>query len=180
MGRQYGLIGVVLQIILTRRAEVLEVECELSEVHSLLSKLPPNLRYEQMIALALQLFQKHPPATLLANKQNYKLKQRSVDTYPFSKPGLHFTNFTPNFFFSLFQCFDTELFKILLWGSETATRSHSQACASTTTPLTETHPCHMVGVACREWVELKEHVENCALRGGACAYCHGNISLHQL
>lgn len=64
-----------LQIILTRRAEVLEVDCELSAVHGLLSKLPPHIEYEQMVAMALQLFKKHPPHSL-ARKGNPKLRQR--------------------------------------------------------------------------------------------------------
>lgn len=64
------------QILLTRRQEVLEVECELSAVHGLLSKLPPELKYEQMIMLALQLLEKHPPHLLLAKKENYKLRYR--------------------------------------------------------------------------------------------------------
>lgn len=59
---------------LTRRAEVLEVECELSAVHGLLSKLPPDLKYEQMIMLASQLFEKHPPSTL--TKRGSKLRNR--------------------------------------------------------------------------------------------------------
>ena len=62
------------QIILTRRAEVFQVECEMSAVHGLLSKLPSNLKYEQMIALALKLFEKHPPESL--TKENYRLKKR--------------------------------------------------------------------------------------------------------
>lgn len=55
---------------------MLEVECELSAVHGLLSRLPPDLKYEQMIMLALQLFEKHPPQLLLAKKENHLLKRR--------------------------------------------------------------------------------------------------------
>lgn len=77
-------IYVAAAIVLTRRHEVLEVECELSAVHGLLSKLPPELKYEQMILLALQLFEKHPPPVLLANKHNYKLRHYSalIKSYP--------------------------------------------------------------------------------------------------
>lgn len=59
-----------------RRSEVLELECELSAVHGLLSKLPSDLKYEQMIMLASQLFEKHPPKCLLAMQDNQKLKYR--------------------------------------------------------------------------------------------------------
>jgi hypothetical protein len=65
-----------LQVILTRREEVLGVECELSAVHGLLSKLPAHLKYEQMIMLAVQLFEKHPPHVLLAKKGNDKMRYR--------------------------------------------------------------------------------------------------------
>lgn len=69
------------QVILTRRQEVFGVECELSAVHGLLSKLPPELKYEQMIMLALQLLEKHPPDKLLAKKGNYKMRHRCVFTH---------------------------------------------------------------------------------------------------
>ena len=63
------------QIILTRRSEVLQLECELSEIHFLLSKLPPDLSYEQMIMLSQQLYKKHPPSALI--KGFYELRSRS-------------------------------------------------------------------------------------------------------
>ena len=65
----------VSQIILTQRTEVLEQECELGSVHFLLSKLPPDLRYEQMIVLAQQLFKKHPPDHVIRNRYS-KLRSR--------------------------------------------------------------------------------------------------------
>ncbi len=65
-----------LQLILLRRSEVMELECEMSEVHGLLSRLKPDLKYEQVIMLALKLFEKYPPQTL-ARKCN-KLNARSV------------------------------------------------------------------------------------------------------
>ena len=43
---------------------MLSVECEMSAVHGLLSHLPDSLSYEQMVVLARQLFEKHPPSRL--------------------------------------------------------------------------------------------------------------------
>ena len=63
------------QMILSRRSEVLSLNCEMSEVHGLLSKIPDNLSYEMMVELALQLFQKHPPKKL-ARHGRLKLSAR--------------------------------------------------------------------------------------------------------
>ena len=52
------------QIILSQEAEVLAVECEMSAVHALLSKLPERLGYEDAIAVACRLMEKHPPRKL--------------------------------------------------------------------------------------------------------------------
>lgn len=62
------------QIILSRRAEVLELECEMSAVHGLLSTLPRDLKYEEIIAQALRLFEKHPPKSLV--RKHHKLQER--------------------------------------------------------------------------------------------------------
>lgn len=64
-------------MILSRRSEVLSLNCEMSEVHGLLSKIPDNLSYEMMVELALQLFQKHPPKKL-ARHGRLKLSASSL------------------------------------------------------------------------------------------------------
>ena len=64
-----------MQIVLSKKSEVLEVECEMSAVHGLLSKLPQNLSYEQMIVLGERLFEKYPPSTV-AKKGRFKLNQK--------------------------------------------------------------------------------------------------------
>ena len=56
-----------LQIILTQSSKVLSLECEMSAVHGLLSRIPDTLSHEQMIMLAYRLFEKHPPSTLAKN-----------------------------------------------------------------------------------------------------------------
>lgn len=56
------------KIILSRESEVLELECEMSAVHGLLSKIPERLSYEQVIVMAQELFEKHPPRKLARNE----------------------------------------------------------------------------------------------------------------
>ena len=64
------------QIILSRESEVLAVDCEMASVHGLLSKIPERLSYEQVIVMAQQLFEKHPPQRLARN-EGLKLGTRS-------------------------------------------------------------------------------------------------------
>ena len=64
------------QIILSRESEVLALECEMSAVHGLLSKIPEQLSFEQIIVMAHQLFEKHPPKKL-ARHGGLKLNTRS-------------------------------------------------------------------------------------------------------
>ena len=65
------------QLILSRRSEVLSVECEMSAVHGLLSKLPDSLNYEQLIRVAAVLFERHPPKQV-AKRGRLKMSNRSV------------------------------------------------------------------------------------------------------
>ena len=66
-----------LQIILSRKSEILSVDCEMSAVHGLLSKLPDSISYEQLITVAAALFEKHPPSSV-AKKGRLKMRHRSV------------------------------------------------------------------------------------------------------
>ena len=70
----------VSQIILSRESEVLAVECEMASVHGLLSKIPERLSYEQVIVMAQQLFEKHPPKRLARN-EGLKLGTRLAALY---------------------------------------------------------------------------------------------------
>lgn len=63
------------QIIIQRRKEVLSVECELSEVHSLLARIPPDLDWEEAVERALQLFAAHPP-NKVATKRRLSFRRR--------------------------------------------------------------------------------------------------------
>ena len=55
---------------------MLALECEMSAVHGLLSRIPETLSYEQVIVMAQQLFEKHPPKKLARN-EGLKLSTRS-------------------------------------------------------------------------------------------------------
>ena len=59
---------------------MLALDCEMSAVHGLLSKIPEKLRYEQAIVMAQQLFEKHPPKKLAKN-DGLKLSTRSVSSH---------------------------------------------------------------------------------------------------
>lgn len=65
------------QLILSRKSEILSVDCEMSAVHGLLSKLPESLNYEQLIRVAGVLFERHPPRKV-AKKGRLKMSNRSV------------------------------------------------------------------------------------------------------
>ena len=71
------------QIILSRESEVLALDCEMSAVHGLLSKIPERLSFEQVIVMAHQLFEKHSPKKLAKNggmKLNDRLGSLSMAT----------------------------------------------------------------------------------------------------
>ena len=54
---------------------MLSLDCEMSAVHGLLSRIPETLSYEQVIVMAQQLFEKHPPKKLARN-EGLKLSTR--------------------------------------------------------------------------------------------------------
>lgn len=53
-----------LQIVLHREKEVKNSECDMAMVHHLLSKIPQNLPYEELITHAQSLFARYPPSLL--------------------------------------------------------------------------------------------------------------------
>ena len=54
---------------------MLALDCEMSAVHGLLSKIPEQLSYEQVIVMAQELFEKHSPKRLARN-EGLKLSSR--------------------------------------------------------------------------------------------------------
>ena len=59
---------------------MLSLDCEMSAVHGLLSKIPDTLSYEQVMVVAHQLFEKHSPKKL-AKSEGLKLSARCcIDT----------------------------------------------------------------------------------------------------
>ena len=50
-----------LQVVLHREEEILSSECDMCILHGLLSKIPDNLPYEQLIRKAGDLFLQYPP-----------------------------------------------------------------------------------------------------------------------
>lgn len=65
------------QLVIRRRTEVLNGECEMSYVHHLLSRIPDDLPdyAEEVIATAHSLFCKYPPDKLAGAVERY-LKER--------------------------------------------------------------------------------------------------------
>ena len=74
------------QIIESDSENILELECEMSTVHSYLSKLPKSLileEAEEVISRAYVLYQKHPPSLLQKEAievvgQRYVIKESEV------------------------------------------------------------------------------------------------------
>ncbi|XP_002736159.2 TBC1 domain family member 20-like [Saccoglossus kowalevskii] len=64
-------------IVLHRETEVLSGECEMTYVHSLLSKIPQDLPFENLISRAGDLFVQYPP-TALAKEARLQYKQSST------------------------------------------------------------------------------------------------------
>ncbi len=63
------------QNVLSQRSKILSLDCEMSAVHGLLSKLPQDIDYERLIATATKLFVKHPPKSL-ARQSGMRLSKR--------------------------------------------------------------------------------------------------------
>ncbi|XP_064598713.1 TBC1 domain family member 20-like [Liolophura sinensis] len=64
-------------IVLYRESEILSSECEMCVLHCLLSKIPENLPFEQLISKAGDLYLQYPP-TDLANQALIKFKNRNL------------------------------------------------------------------------------------------------------
>ncbi|XP_013395671.1 TBC1 domain family member 20 isoform X2 [Lingula anatina] len=67
-------IYVAAAIVLYRQEEVLQCECDMAMIHSLLSKIPDGLPYEQLISKAGDLYLQYPPEKL-EQEANLQLKK---------------------------------------------------------------------------------------------------------
>uniref|UniRef100_A0A8C8F9V9 TBC1 domain family member 20 n=1 Tax=Oncorhynchus tshawytscha TaxID=74940 RepID=A0A8C8F9V9_ONCTS len=68
-------------IVLHREKEVKQTECDMAMVHQLLSKIPQDLPYEELITQAHCLFTRYPPS-LLAKRAALQSRNRSCQLYP--------------------------------------------------------------------------------------------------
>ncbi|KAG8236098.1 hypothetical protein J437_LFUL000460 [Ladona fulva] len=70
-------------IILYRRKEILETECDMAAVHGLLSQIPDDLPFELLLTRASALYKAHPPESLQkdveerCNRELYAREERS-------------------------------------------------------------------------------------------------------
>jgi len=51
-------------IVLHRKDEILATDCEMSSVHGLLSRIPVNLPFEELLVSSQQLYEKYPPYSI--------------------------------------------------------------------------------------------------------------------
>lgn len=56
---------------MSRREELLEVECDNAMVHTFLTKFPKNVDLELIISHAHQLYTTYPPETLQTRSENW-------------------------------------------------------------------------------------------------------------
>ncbi|XP_026857120.2 TBC1 domain family member 20 isoform X2 [Electrophorus electricus] len=68
-------------IVLHREREVKSSECDMASVHHLLSQIPQDLPYEQLIARAQSLFTCHPPAELAHSAALQSRKSITISTF---------------------------------------------------------------------------------------------------
>ncbi|XP_062594238.1 TBC1 domain family member 20-like [Saccostrea cucullata] len=69
-------------IVLYREKEILASECEMCTLHGMLSKIPDNLPYEQLIVKAKDLFSKFPPKTVAKEASEiHEQKKRALSQH---------------------------------------------------------------------------------------------------
>ncbi|KAG0350056.1 hypothetical protein BG005_010414 [Podila minutissima] len=72
-------------VVMARREELLEVECDNAMVHTFLTKFPKNIDLELVISHAHQLYTSYPPETLQNRTESWLDESSCVNT--FNKPG---------------------------------------------------------------------------------------------
>lgn len=68
-------------IVLHREKEVKETECDMAMVHHLLSRIPQDLPYEQLIGQSQDLFDQYPPSFLAKKAALQSRKSLSISTF---------------------------------------------------------------------------------------------------
>ncbi|KAG0372073.1 hypothetical protein BGX24_000781 [Mortierella sp. AD032] len=74
-------------VVMSRREELLEVECDNAMVHTFLTKFPKNANLELIISHAHQLYTTYPPESLQNTSKIWLDENSCVNT--FSRPGMH-------------------------------------------------------------------------------------------
>ncbi|KAF9129652.1 hypothetical protein BGX30_013859 [Mortierella sp. GBA39] len=74
-------------VVMSRREELLEVECDNAMVHTFLTKFPKTVDLELIISRAHELYLTYPPETLQKRSENWLDENSCVNT--FSRPGIH-------------------------------------------------------------------------------------------
>ncbi|KAF9325414.1 hypothetical protein BGZ89_000848 [Linnemannia elongata] len=74
-------------VVMSRREELLEVECDNAMVHTFLTKFPKSVDLELIISHAHQLYTTYPPEALQKRSENWLDENSCVNT--FSRPGMH-------------------------------------------------------------------------------------------
>ncbi|KAF9934964.1 hypothetical protein FBU30_009386 [Linnemannia zychae] len=80
-------IYVAAAVVMSRREELLEVECDNAMVHTFLTKFPKNVDLELIISHAHQLYTTYPPESLQKRADNWLNDNSCVNT--FSKAGMN-------------------------------------------------------------------------------------------
>ncbi|KAF5306640.1 hypothetical protein FQA39_LY08829 [Lamprigera yunnana] len=73
---------VATSLVIDRRQEVLNIECDMASIHCLLSQIPDNLDFECILQRASTLYKKHPPNKLekdVKNRVQKEMEQRRRD-----------------------------------------------------------------------------------------------------
>ncbi|KAF5269292.1 hypothetical protein FQR65_LT02593 [Abscondita terminalis] len=73
---------VAASLVIYRRREVLEIECDMASIHCLLSQIPDNLDFESILQCASKLYKRHPPSKLekdVKNRVQKEMEQRRRD-----------------------------------------------------------------------------------------------------
>ncbi|KAF8941123.1 hypothetical protein BGZ47_007483 [Haplosporangium gracile] len=74
-------------VVMSRREELLEVECDNAMVHTFLTKFPKNVDLELIISHAHQLYTTYPPEALQKRSEIWLDENSCINT--FSRPGMH-------------------------------------------------------------------------------------------
>lgn len=72
------------QVVMSRREELFEVECDNAMVHTFLAKFPQNIDLEQIISRAHELYMTYPPE-ILQNRAECWLDEKYVSAPNFDE-----------------------------------------------------------------------------------------------